>query len=116
MSIEHADFTCANSFDFVRVVAKLKDIAGQTFDREIFIESADESFRRLENHPVFSRIGNCAAVSDRHQSRSAPAAYALIHRIVMKISPAPSAPGGESFRKHSHNFVKLFAFEIFERI
>src|SRR2546423_14726636 len=97
MCIEHAHLARTHTLNFIRTVAKLKDVAGQTLNRKVLVERADKGFRRLENHPVIRRIGNCAAVCDRRKARAAPAANPMIYCIVMQVSPAPAASRGEAF-------------------
>ena len=36
----------------------------------------------------------------------------MIYRIVMQVSSAPAASGGESFGQHADNFIEFFAREI----
>ena len=91
---------------------KLKDIARQTFDREILIHGADKSFRRFENDPIIGVVGNRAAGSQSNESRPAPAAQAMIHGIVMNQRCAPATLGAKTFGKHFHDAVEFFAREI----
>ena len=76
----HAGIHAQNS---PRRVAELEDITSQTFDGEIFVHGADERFRGLEDDAIVGVVGNRAAGSERGQSRPAPAADAMIDRVVM---------------------------------
>ena len=64
MSIEHAHFTCADSFDFVRAIAELEDVARETLNRKILVQGADESLRRFKDDSIVAGVGNRAAVRD----------------------------------------------------
>src|SRR5205807_10626165 len=100
MSIEHAHFTCANTFDFVRAIAELKDVARETLNRKILIQRADESLGRFEDDSIVAGVGNRAAVRDGRKSRATSPANASIHRVVMQVGSAPTAPRGEAFGQH----------------
>src|SRR5437762_12584955 len=115
MRVQHAHFAGAQTLDLIRTVAKLKDVAGETLDRKIFVERSDECFGRFENDPIVSRVGYRSAISNSRQSRAASATEAMIHRVMMKISPAPAASGGKPFRHHAHDFIEPFALELAER-
>src|SRR5205807_5454994 len=43
MRVEDADLAGPHALDFVRAVAKLKDVAGETLDREIVIQRSDQN-------------------------------------------------------------------------
>ena len=50
---------------------KLKDVARQTFNREIFVHCAEESFRRIEHYTIIGIVGNCAAGRKSNEPRTA---------------------------------------------
>ena len=64
MRIFDAYFADSDALDGVRTVAKLKDVSGETLDREVFIQRAHERFRWFENHAVIRSVGYGAAVGD----------------------------------------------------
>ena len=98
--------------DFPGGVAELKNIARHAFDGEIFVDGADECLARLEHHAIICIIGNGAAGRQREQTRTAPAANAVIHGIVMDQCRAMAAFGAESLRQHADDFIEFFAREI----
>src|SRR5436309_15078229 len=112
MRIQHPHFARAHTLDLIRTVAELKDVAGETLDRKIFVERSDERFGWFKNDAIVSRVGYRSAISNSRQSRAAPSANAMIHRVMMKESSAPATSSGKAFRQHAHDFVELFALEI----
>ena len=99
-----------------RRVAELKDIAGQTFDGEIFVHRADERFGGFEDDAIIGVVGNRAAGRECEQARAAPAADAMIDGVVMNQRGASAAFGAETFGQHFHDAVEFFAREIAIRI
>ena len=116
MRVQNPNFARANTLDFVRAVAELEDVAGEAFNREIFIQGANKNFGRFENYTIVTRVRNRAAICDRRQARAASATDAPVHRIVMQISSAASTSCRESFRKHAHHFIEFFTLQILEWI
>jgi hypothetical protein len=102
--------------DFPGGVAKLKNIASQAFDREVFVDRTDESVARLNHHAIIAVVRNGPAGSQRHQARAAPAAYAMIDLIVMDQGGATSALGAEPFGQHAEDFLKFRESEMTVRI
>ena len=95
-----------------RRIAELKDVARETFDREILVDRAEESFRRIEHYTIICVVGNCAAGRQSNQPRTASSAQTMIDCIVMNQRRAPAALGAETFSQHFHYAVEFFASEI----
>jgi hypothetical protein len=60
--IEHPHFAGADALDFVRTVAELKDVAGETLNRKVFIECAYKSLGGFEYDSIISRVGDRTAL------------------------------------------------------
>ena len=90
----------------------MKDIAGNTFDREVLIDGTDESFCWFENDSIIGIVGNGAAGSQGHQPRAAPAAQPVIHGVMMNQRGAPAAFGAETFGQHFYDALEFCPREI----
>ena len=100
MRIGDTDGAALDPQNAIGLIAELKNIASQAFDREILMHAADELIVRLEKHPVIGVVGDRAAGGQRGQPRPAPAAQPVIDGIVMDQRAAPATPGRETFGKH----------------
>ena len=98
--------------DSPRRVAKLKDVASETLDREVLIHGADESLRRFDNYSVIGVVRNRAAGSQGDQSRAAPAAQTMVYGVMMNQRRTPAAFRAETFGQHFNNLVELVAGQI----
>ena len=71
MRIGDADHPASHLQDAPRAVAELKNIAGVAFNREVFVQRAEERPVGIENDPVIGDIRNRPSGCQRRHSRSA---------------------------------------------
>src|SRR4030095_11419834 len=57
----HADLARIDTENFPGSVPELKDISGQTFDREVFVDRADKRFGGFEDNAIIGVVWNSAA-------------------------------------------------------
>src|SRR5205809_905902 len=98
MRVGDADLALFHAQDFPRGITELKDVALQTFDCEVFVDTADDKFAGFEHHGIVGSIRDCAARSDRRQASAASPANAFVNCVMMQISRTPAAFGGKTFR------------------
>src|SRR5207244_11856695 len=72
-------------------------------------------FRSLEQDPIIGIVRDRAAGSQRDQPRAAPAADAMVHRVVMNQGGAATAFRAESFRQHPEHVIKLLLRQMADR-
>ena len=93
-------------------VAELKDVPRHALDRKILVHRADEGFARFDDNTIIGIVRNRAAGSQRDETRAAPAAHAMMDRIMMHQGRAPAAFCAESLGQHPQHFIELFAGQI----
>ena len=84
----------------------MKDIAGQTFDGEILMHSADLVRLRLEHDVVVGRVRNRAAGSNRGQASAAAGAQHAVDCIAMQVGRSWTSAGGKAFGEHAHDVAE----------
>src|SRR6185503_5567175 len=89
-----------------------KDVAGKALDGEVLVHCADEQVLRLQQHFVVGVVRDSAARSDCRQPSAAARTQDLIDGVMMDERTAPSAPGGETFGKHSDDGGKILSLEL----
>ena len=52
MRIFHTHGARLDALDAIRSVAELKDVAREALNRKVFVQGANESVRRFENHAI----------------------------------------------------------------
>jgi hypothetical protein len=85
MSILDAHLSLFDSEHSPTCVAQLKNVAGQTLNRPVFVNAADHQAARFEHDGVICGVGNGPARSDRRQARAAASTQTLVYCIVMQI-------------------------------
>ncbi len=111
VSVLDIDFAGLDSDDAVGRIAELKNIAGQAFEREVFVQRAGDLFRQ-HYHVVIELIGNRTAVGDRDQARPAPGPQTRVDRIEMEIGRAAAAPGREPVGQHCDQAIEIFTRQV----
>ena len=99
-----------------RAVAEQHDVARVAFNREIFVERADDNSIRLRDHREQSSLRNGSATGDGSQPAAAAGAQFVVHPITMEISAVAPSPGSNSFRKHFKNRIVTLARQITVRV
>src|SRR5207244_7525145 len=92
------------------------DVARVAFNREIFVERADDNSIRLRDYREQSSLRNGSATGDGSQPAAAAGAQFVVHPITMEISAVAPSPGSNSFRKHFKNRIVILAREITVRV
>ena len=116
MRILHAHAPALDAQDAVRLVAELKDIAGETLDREIFVHGADPLRLRLQHYFVVGRVRNRATGSNCGQARAAARAQHAVDRIAVQIGRARPTPRRVALGEHAHNFAEAISGQIHKGI
>ena len=89
--------------DAIALVAELKDVAGQAFDREVFVHGADEVVLGLQQHLIVGIVRDGATGRQRGEPCAAPAAQHVVDAVVVDQRAAAAAAGAETFRQHSYH-------------
>ena len=95
--------------DAIRGVAELEDVAGETFDCEIFVDGADELTLGLEHHLVVGGVWNRTAGRDRGQACPLASAQKMVDCIVIDQCTLAAAARREAFGEHAHDFIERLA-------
>ena len=98
--------------DAVARVAELEDVAGQAFDREVFVDRADVGRLRFEHHGVIAGVRDRAAGHHRDLLAARAPAQALVDRIAMQVARAMAAARGEAFDEHLDDVVEGLARQL----
>ena len=106
------NFARTDAADTPGAVTEQKNIAPETFYREVFVHLADEGFTGKLDDIVVSGIGNRAAVGDRGQARTAARPQHAVNPIAMKIGASATAPGFDPFAEHFEQLPVVFPREI----
>ena len=112
MGIGDADHAAGDLQDAPRAVAELKDVAGVAFDREVFVQRAEERLVGIEHDPVIGDVWNGAARSQRRHARRSLREHAAVHLVAMDQAAAPSAPRRETLGEHPHHRVEVRARQV----
>jgi len=93
-------------------VAELKDVAGEAFDGEVFVNCADESFAWFENDAVIGVFRDCATGGEGQQACATTSADPMVDGVMMEQRTAASAFGAESFSEHFQHLIEFVAGEV----
>ena len=69
--------------NLIGMIAELKDIAGRTFEREVFVDRSDSKALGFEAHLEVEVVGDRAAVGDGGEPRASSRAYASVDLVAM---------------------------------
>ena len=116
MRILDAHLAGLDAQDPIRSVAKLEDVAGQTFDGKVLVDRPDLLSCRFQHHVVIRRIRNGASGRNRGESCATPPAHDTVHRVAMQVGGTMTAPGAQAIGEHPHHRGILTPLEIGERI
>ncbi|MBV6412664.1 MAG: hypothetical protein OMOMHJEC_00447 [Xanthomonadales bacterium] len=99
----------ADAADAVALVAELKHIARQAFDREVLVDRADADALRLQQHLVVGGVGDRAAAGQRGHARAATGAQHAVDRVAVQVRGARPAAGGVALGQHPHQRAVVLA-------
>ena len=102
-----ADHAAGHLQDPPRAVAELKDVAGVAFDREVFVQRAEERLVGVEHDPVVGDIGNGAARRQRGQARRSLGHDPPVHLVAMDQPATAPAPRREALGEHPEHGVEV---------
>src|SRR5437879_11022378 len=108
MCIPYRYFTAANVYNPPRRIAQLKHITRLAFDREVFIERADERPISFRDDSIIGHLRNGAARCDRRQPSRPPRPQAMVDSIAMQIRARPIS-WSDAIAQHPDNFVEVRA-------
>ena len=112
MGVGYAHRATLNAHDLVRLIAQLKNIAGHTFDGEIFVDRAYHDGFRFQHDVIIGVVGYGAAGRHRAERRAAPAVQHVVHRVAMDVGVAATARCRITVGQHAHDFQEFSMAQI----
>ena len=92
--------------------AKEDDVAGHAFDREVFIEGADEGAFGFGQDAVVGDFGDRAAALDGGHSRAAAAADNAVDAVAVEIGGRLAGADRDALAEHFDDLVEVVPVEF----